>query len=238
MLNTNNLIDVMIIEDDEVAAVSYSKFIEKIDSLKVSFIANTGEQALELLENYQPKLILLDVFLPDIHGIELLWKIRNKYRNIDIILITASNDKKSVAEAIRGGVFSYLIKPVMMNRFISTLEKYKSITSKLDQKELFVQNEVDSLFLTSETSSKSTEVPSIKNFPKGIDKLTLNRIKEIIVNLSESVNADECAALAGVSHSTSRRYLEYLASEDLIEITIHHGTVGRPERRYQLKQPN
>ena len=236
MVNTKETIDVMIVEDDEIAANTYTTFIEKLDAFKVTFIANSGEQALQLLESHQPNLILLDVFLPDIHGIELLWEIRKRYRGIDIILITASNDTETVAEAIRGGAFNYIIKPVMMNRFISTLKKYQKITMKLGESQLFLQNEVDSLFYTNDTEKIAPKQENINKLPKGIDKLTLTRIKETMIKLNDSVSADECANLSGVSHSTARRYLEYLASENMIEVTIHHGAVGRPERRYQYKK--
>ncbi|MBU8905996.1 response regulator [Desertibacillus haloalkaliphilus] len=236
MKSQTQIIDVMIIEDDEVAASSYTKFAEKLDSFKVTYIANTAEQALDLLEHHQPKLILLDIFLPDMHGIELLWEIRKKHRGIDIILITASKDTETVGEAIRGGAFSYIIKPVMMNRFIDTLKKYQAMVHKLDEQQLFVQNDVDNLFPSTKKEPAAQPKEDKKQLPKGIDKFTLTRIKDQMATMTESVNADECARLIGVSHSTARRYLEYLASEQIVEITLQHGAVGRPERRYRVKR--
>ncbi|MFB4320814.1 response regulator, partial [Priestia sp. BR_2] len=119
---TENQINVMIIEDDSTAAQIYEQFIKKLEHFTVVATAGSGEQALELLTIFTPQLILLDVFLPDINGVELLWEIRKKYRGIDIILITAANDVETVGEAIRGGAFGYLMKPVIIDKFLSTLK--------------------------------------------------------------------------------------------------------------------
>ncbi|MGW6609989.1 response regulator [Peribacillus butanolivorans] len=80
-------ITVMIVEDDEVAVKIYEQFTRKLDHFSVIATASSGEQALELLQIFTPELILLDVFLPDINGVELLREIRKKYRGIDVILI-------------------------------------------------------------------------------------------------------------------------------------------------------
>ncbi|PTL39135.1 response regulator [Alkalicoccus saliphilus] len=124
-------IEVVIVEDDETAAAIYVEFINKIEGFSVPYIANSAEQALEMLKIKKPDLILLDVFLPDMNGIECMWEIRKNYNNIDFILITASNETDTVKEAIRGGAFSYIIKPVMMNRFLQTLDQYRQTFSQL-----------------------------------------------------------------------------------------------------------
>ncbi|MGO4888427.1 response regulator [Anaerobacillus sp. MEB173] len=228
-------IEVMIIEDDELAAGIYSEFISKLKSFKVTYISNNGEQAINILHRYKPQLILLDIYLPDINGVDLLWKIRNLYRDIDIILVTASNEVETVKEAIRGGAFSYIIKPVMMNKFLGTLTKYEETTRTLNKSEVFKQADVDSLFLSSENTTTQINKNEV-NLPKGIDKLTLIRIKEKLLTLNNSINANDFADIVGVSHSTARRYLEYLASLGIVEISINHGAVGRPERKYSYKK--
>lgn len=230
-------IEVMIIEDDELAAGIYSEFIQELDSFKVTYIANSGEQSLNVLDKYKPQLILLDIYLPDMNGIDLLWKIRKLYRDIDIILVTASNEIDTVKAAIRGGAFSYIIKPVMMNKFLNTLKKYEKTNRTLNNSKIVKQADVDSLFLSSE--NMSPELSKNENevaLPKGIDKFTLMRIKDKLLTLKDSINANDFSKMVGVSHSTARRYLEYLASLGIVEISINHGTVGRPERKYSYKK--
>ncbi|MDV2886596.1 response regulator [Alkalihalophilus pseudofirmus] len=231
-----NPIEVMIIEDDELAANIYAEFIGKLDNFKVTYIANTGEQAKNVLTQYEPHLILLDIYLPDTHGIELLWFIRKNYRKTDIILITASNEAETVREAIRGGAFSYIIKPVMLNKLLDTLNSYEQTTQTLNNSELIKQSDVDALFYSREKQQPAKAIENQSQLPKGIDKFTLSRIKDQLISTTESFNANEFSQSLKMSHSTARRYLEYLASQGDVEISIQHGTVGRPERKYRYKR--
>jgi response regulator of citrate/malate metabolism len=140
-----NLIQVMIVEDDTIAAKVYSQFTEKIEGYTVSSVAHTANEALAYLRTFKPQLILLDIYLPDMNGIDLLREIRTNYRGIDVIPITAANDAETVTEAIRGGVFSYLIKPVDVNKFSDELTRYKQTIKQLQMKKKMEQHEMRAL---------------------------------------------------------------------------------------------
>ncbi|UHA75090.1 response regulator [Paenibacillus sp. 481] len=250
-------ITAMIVEDDEIASKIVEQFAQR-NSFRVIATASTGQQALDLLEVFTPQIVLLDVYLPDMSGIELLWNIRRKHRGVDIILITAANDADTVSEAIRGGVFGYLIKPIMIDRFNDMLQRYTTVRKQLRTGLLMEQTEVDRLFIPGDKSTGSkrdttllTVTPlaattggaSSSSFlaatmlPKGIDKLTLKRLRDHLNHTRDAVSADELAALAGMSHSTVRRYLEFMVSQQELEIDIIYGTVGRPERKYKRLLP-
>src|SRR3954470_3026919 len=134
MYMAGNSIQVMIVEDDPVGAKIYKQFTENIEGFEASAIANSGKEALAYLQNFKPQLILLDIYLPDMNGIDLLRAIRIKYRGIDIIPITAANDAETITEAIRGGVFSYLIKPIDVKKFTDELNRYKLTMEQLQIK--------------------------------------------------------------------------------------------------------
>jgi response regulator of citrate/malate metabolism len=72
---------------------------------------------------------------------------------------------------------------------------------------------------------------------KGIDVRTLERIQACLARSNGFLSADEVAKLAGVSRSTARHYLVYLAEEQLAEEQLAYGTVGRPQCLYRLKSP-
>ncbi|MCT9853345.1 response regulator [Priestia megaterium] len=228
-------ISVMIVEDDEVAAKIYKQFTHKLDQFSVIATASSGEQALELLQIFTPKLILLDVFLPDINGIDLLWEIRKKHRTIDVILITAANDTETISEAIRGGAFGYLIKPIIIDKLLSTLKQYELTRIQLYSGKVIDQDKVDFLFHTNNTQNVREEFDDIPNLPKGIDKHTLKIVRNKVQEIKGSLNADELGQIVGISYSTMRRYLEYLVSCDEMEVEISYGAIGRPERKYKPK---
>ncbi|MBH5316981.1 response regulator [Paenibacillus sp. GSMTC-2017] len=231
---TDNYIKVMIVEDDNIAVKIYEQFTNKIDGFKIVASASDGNQALELLEVFTPDLLLLDVFLPDMRGIELLWKIRQSQLQIDVILITAANDSETVSEAIRGGAFSYMIKPIMIDKFTSTLERYKNIRTQLSDQQIVDQHVVDQLFRPVGPMTPIANNPSKENYlPKGIDKLTLKLVREKIMSIQVAVGVEELSEIAGMSYSTVRRYLEYMVSIEEVIIDINYGVVGRPERKYR-----
>jgi len=229
-----NPIQVMIVEDDPVGAKIYKQFTEKIEGFEISAVANSGNEAIAYLQTFKPQLILLDIYLPDMNGIDLLRAIRMKYRGIDIIPITAANDAETVTEAIRGGVFSYLIKPIDVKKFTDELTRYKLTMEQLQIKKTMDQKEIDSFFSLADNSNpKQTQR---KQLPKGIDKFTLMRVRDKLRFENGSVSAEELAVQLGITDSTARKYLEYLSAIDEMEVDIQYGSVGRPERKYKWKK--
>ncbi|MCD1158850.1 response regulator [Peribacillus frigoritolerans] len=227
-------ITVVIVEDDENAVNIYKQFTNQLDQFTVIATASTGKQALNILHAAQPDLILLDIFLPDMNGIDLLREIRREYRGIDVILITAANDTETVSEAIRGGAFGYLIKPIIIDKLLATLNQYDMTRRQLHNSNLVNQDKVDTLFRTISNSDTANDV-QINSLPKGIDKHTLKMVRSKIQNVNGSLNADELGQLVGISYSTMRRYLEYLVSCNEMEVEVLYGSVGRPERKYKIK---
>ena len=95
-------IEVLIVEDDIRIADIHRRFTEKIEGFKVIGTATTGEQAKEWLELVKPQLVLLDVYLPDMQGTELVTYIRHHLHDTDIIMITAASETDVVRHALRG----------------------------------------------------------------------------------------------------------------------------------------
>lgn len=225
-------IKVIIVEDNQETASIYKQFTDQLDQFEVIATAGSGKQAVDLLQVVQPHLILLDVYLPDTNGIELLKEIRKNYWGIDVILITAANDTETVSQAIRGGAFGYLIKPIIIDKFISTLQEYDLMRTQLRQREVIDQANVDAMFRTA-GNEKQSGVPEQAQLPKGIDKHTLKLVRDKVQANGRSLNADAYSQLLGISYSTTRRYLEYLVSCGEMEVEVVYGSIGRPERKYK-----
>ena len=220
-------IQIIIIEDDEKIAEIQRIFTEKISGFTVTGIANSIQEGEEMLQVLRPDLVLLDIFFPDGNGIELLWKIRKEYKETDIVLITAAKEKDIFQEALRGGVFDYILKPLNFTRFQNMLNRYLEHRKKLQKIVTIKQSDVD-VFLYQEKKDVSHK----DDLPKGIDPITLHKISQIIESISsEGINAEQAGEKIGVSRTTSRRYLEYLVANGVIKADLFYGTLGRPERR-------
>lgn len=221
----------LIVEDDVKIAEIQRIFTEKIANYSVVGIAHTLAEAEEIIEILEPDLVLLDIFFPDGNGIDLLWKIRAHQKKTDVVLITAAKEVEFFEEGLRGGVFDYILKPLIFSRFAGTLEKYRIHRKNLTKMNKVSQSEVDR-FLHQDTRVSG----SVEELPKGIDAITLKKIEKMLEKIgSEGISADKAGNLVGVSRTTSRRYLEYLVSSGVIVADLYYGTLGRPERVYRKK---
>ncbi|WP_191560203.1 response regulator [Metabacillus idriensis] len=220
------MIKVAIAEDDFRIADIHEKFLETFNEIVVVGKSLNGEQTLQLLKTKEPDLLLLDVYLPDMLGSELLPLIREMFPRVSIIMITAATDKIFLEKALSYGVENYLIKPVSRERFDDIIKKFIKKHSLLSSDKQVNQNYIDLLF------SKENNQNSEKGFPKGIDEITLGKVKAVLQANRNGLSAEEVSKEIGASRITARRYLEYLSSVNQLKAEVVYGIVGRPERKY------
>jgi two-component system CitB family response regulator len=218
---------VMIIEDDLAIAELHHKYLSQLSGLEVVGIATTRMEAEMQLEILNPDLLLMDVYLPDGTGLEILNTLRAKNQTCDVILITAARDVDTLQTAMRGGVVDYLLKPIMFPRLEVALKKYLAQRERFDVAGSLDQSQVDKMFQSNNISETGA-----KRLPKGIDSVTLDKIRDLFPG-EEMLTADEAGEKIGANRTTARRYLEYLISSGELEADLNYGTVGRPKRCYK-----
>ena len=220
-------LSVVIAEDDENICDIQARFIDRISGFELVGIGQTFSESEEVIDVFRPDLVLLDMCFPDGDGVELLRKIRQTYLDTDVICVTAAKDVATLQEALRGGVFDYVLKPVTFTRFQETLTRFLEHRRKLSEAENLDQSIVDRII-----SAGSLTAPGERT-PKGIDSLTLEKVESCIQKLAEdSIGADGLGKKLGISRTTARRYLEYLVTKGAVSPSLEYGSVGRPERRY------
>ena len=234
-MSTIKDIEVLIVEDDLRVAEIQKRFIEQIPGFQTIGIAASYLEAKSFIEVMEPDLLLLDVYFPDMNGLDLLKETKIRGKQMNVIMITATKEMHKVQEAITIGVFDYILKPVIFERFKVALLRYQEYNRKLTffrERDLQVtQEQVDKL-LRKEIEGSIQE----KNYlPKGIDPLTLEKVLEVLERTNLGLTAEFVAKEMGVSRTTARRYLEHLITEEKIEADLAYGTVGRPERVYLVK---
>ena len=139
-------IEVLIIEDDVRVADVHRRFLQKIEGFQVIACAHTGEEALDWLLSFSPQLILLDVYLPDVIGIDLIDKIQAIRPNTNIILITAATEAHIVQDAYRKNVTDYILKPFTFEQLKESIEKYRMKHFILQNDEKFTQEKIQQLW--------------------------------------------------------------------------------------------
>lgn len=219
---------VLIVDDDPKIAEIHRHFTEKVAGFSVCGIADSLEDAEKMAELLQPDLILLDLYFPEGLGTEVLWQLRARRQATDVILITAAKELEPLQEAMHGGVFDYILKPVMFPRFAEALQRFSQHRRQLQAGSSLDQQEIDRLLHPYKSSS-----PGEPALPKGVDPLTLKKVRAVFTQPHpEGFSAEEVSQLIGTSRTTARRYLEYLTAAGQLTAELIYGAVGRPERKY------
>lgn len=223
--------DVLIVEDDFRIADLIADRVDQVDAFQTVQKTKTGEETLRYLREtgISPAVILLDVYIPDVSGLELLWSLKNSpARDSEIIMITAATETETIREALHAGIFDYIIKPIDFDRLDQSLHQIRQKRMLLQERSHMDQQAVDAV-VQKEGESSTGELP------KGIDAYTLKRIKSVFASETDSLSAFKAAGEAGVSRPTARRYLEYLAGTGYLAVASSYGEPGRPQRLYYKK---
>lgn len=224
-------LNILIVEDETPLAEMHAEFIRQNGGCRQIWLAGTLAQARTMVERFKPDLILLDNFLPDGQGIELLRELTLSGYAGGIVFITAASDMDTVAEALRYGVFDYLIKPLAYDRLAHTLLRFSQRHQALKDKALLNQRRIDQMFNTYARGEPMATLPA------GIDELTLVKIRGLFEQPSASHTAESVAQQMGLSRTTARRYLEFCTAAQQLRAEIIYGKVGRPQRIYRPAQP-
>ncbi|UOY01975.1 response regulator [Blastococcus sp. PRF04-17] len=228
------MIRVLIVDDDFMVAKVHAGFVAALDGFEVVGTASTGAAALDEVRRLRPDLVLLDVYLPDTTGLDVLRRLRANGADTDVIVISAARDVDSIRTALHGGVLNYLVKPFDRRTFEARLRDYAALRSELSELGEAGQGDVDRLFGTARGSAVRQPVST----PKGIAPETLALVRETLAAAGEGgLSATECSERTGLARVSARRYLEQLVTVGEAEVRQRYGTAGRPERRFTMRGP-
>lgn len=223
------MISVLVVDDDFRVAKIHSSFVSRVDGFQVVGLAHSGADTMRLVKQVEPDLILLDLYLPDVFGLDLLNQLRVQGLRSDVIVISAGNESTTVQQAVQLGVTNYLLKPFKFADLQQRLKDYQQQRSSRPSRRLGDQSEIDRLFGRPGTSL-------LDQLPKGLSPETATLILTEIAESPSGLSASECASQVGVSRVSARRYLEHYASQGLMSVSLRYGSAGRPERRYALSR--
>lgn len=225
-------IRVLIVEDDPMVADINKNYAEAVPGYSVIGIAKNGREALDMIDRLQPDLLILDNYLPEVSGLEVLATLRRQERPLDIIMITAADDTVTVSKAMRLGIVAYITKPFKFDRYRAVLETYRQLRLEIGSKQHLDQHAIDRLATISLGSAGQEQ----EDLPKNYQSQTKERIVQFLISQQQAQSAEEVATSVGLSRVTARRYLELLVEQGLVERTLDYLTVGRPVHRFRLKK--
>jgi response regulator of citrate/malate metabolism len=225
--STSN-VRVLVVEDEPLVAEAHAAYTSRVAGFEVVGVAHSATEAARMLGEREVDLVLLDMYLPDGHGLGLLRSLRAGGALVDVIAVTSARDAEMVRRAVAHGVVLYLIKPFTFPMFRAKLEQYADYRRQLGAApDEVVQDEVDRMLGSLRVATSDGALP------KG---LTAERLHEAMDHLRTSpgvLSARELAERLDSSRVTARRYLEHLADVGLVARALRYGGSGRPEVEYR-----
>ncbi|MBF6181690.1 response regulator [Nocardia otitidiscaviarum] len=218
------MIRVLVVDDDFMVARVHSGYVSRTAGFEVAGVAHTGGEALRMIGELRPDLVLLDIYLPDIDGLSVLRGIRET-AEADVIVVSAADHVDTIRAAVRGGVLHYLIKPFTYGALHDQLRHFATLHTKLSGLDRAAQADIDQVFGARPSGTIA--------LPKGLTAHTADLVARVLRAADTDLSAQECAAAAALSRVSARRYLEYFVDTARAEVRLRYGGTGRPERRYR-----
>src|SRR5690349_11387608 len=212
---------VLVVEDEPVALEAHAAYVARVPGFVVAATAATSHEALRALQSTEVDVVLLDMHLPDRHGLDVIRAMRAGGHRADVIAVTSARDLDVVRAAVSLGVVQYLLKPFVFATLRDRLEAYRDYRAQLaDRGQLSTQAEVDRLV----AGVRSTPVV----LPKGMGADLLAKVTRVLRDAGDGLSASELGEALGVSRVTARRYAEYLSDSRLAVRSQRYAGAGRP----------
>ncbi|HQI42273.1 MAG: hypothetical protein B6D44_05265 [Ignavibacteriales bacterium UTCHB2] len=187
-----NKTDVIIIEDNELLRDSLKEAINNSDSIQCHYSFSSGEAALDLIEEKElvPDIILLDIGLPGMNGIELIPELKKLSPASKIIIITIHDDDENIFNAICAGASGYLLKDLSSEKIVSSIGEVMNGGAPMN---LHIAKKVLNMFRDQNIKSAGYELTE--------------REKEILSLLVEGLSKRQIAEKIFLSHHTVDSHL-------------------------------
>jgi response regulator of citrate/malate metabolism len=220
---------VLVVDDDFMVARVHSGYVARIAGCEVVGVAHTGAAALSAVRELRPDLVLLDVYLPDMSGIDVLRALRSGAPDDpSVLVITAADDAPTVAGALHGGAAHYLVKPFDSQVLAGHIARIGAVRAALAGLGHAGQDDIDAVF--------GSRPARAARLPKGLTAETAELVARALrEHGGEDLSASECADLTALSRVSARRYLEHFVATGAATVRLRYGGTGRPERRYRAR---
>ncbi len=220
-------IRVLVVEDEPVAAEAHAAYVARVEGFTVVATVGTSQAAMKALQEREVDVVLLDMHLPDRHGLDVVRAMRAGGHAADVIAVTSARDLDVVRSAVSLGVVQYVLKPFVFATLRDRLTAYRSYREQVAQAPpLGTQADVDEVFAGARAQAPAT-------LPKGMSEDLLGRVTRALRQATPGRSASELGEELGVSRVTARRYAEYLCEHRLAVRSPRYAGAGRPEVEYR-----
>ena len=217
----------VIVEDDPMVSFLNQSYLESDGRFQVIRSFRDGAAARDWLLRNPADLLILDVYMPRLTGLELLRVLRSHSVEADAILVTAAQDARTVDALLKLGAVDYLVKPFTRRRFQQALDAF-CLHREAVSGGVVTQEALDHLFPAPAPRADPCAPP-----PKGMQESTLERMRSCLSSAPpEGLSSEAIARQTGLSVVTVRHYMRYLLEQGAAVSSVKYDTGGRPSRLY------
>ncbi|MFC0041312.1 response regulator [Actinomadura rayongensis] len=216
------MIRVLVVDDDYRVADLHARFVAAVPGFETVGIAHTAAAALRAARRDRPDLVLLDQYLPDTSGTEIIGAL-----GCEVIMLTAAGDAATVRRALAGGAVNYLVKPFTQRDLADRLAAYARYRAHLDGSRPLDQSAIDRAVRLLHQGDRLDS-----GARKGRSAHTAGLVGDAVRTAGRPTTATEIADRLGLSRATAQRYLADLAADGRVSVRLRYGSTGRPEHRY------
>jgi DNA-binding NarL/FixJ family response regulator len=191
------VINVLLVEDHHLVRSGLRALLEQEEGVCVVGEAADGEEAIQMACDLRPDLVLMDLKLPKIDGIEATRQIKDRHGEIEVLVLSAYEDDESVFQAIQAGASGYVLKDITPTNLIRAIRSVRAGMSTVHPG--ITRRLLDRISLISRT-----RVPGALTLHS--DGLTPREV-EILVGIASGLSSRELAARLFVSESTVKSHL-------------------------------
>jgi two-component system, NarL family, response regulator LiaR len=194
IMREKNIIKVMVADDHPMVRHGIRTVFEAYDDIVLVAEAENGRQAIKMCEDYQPEIILMDMIMPVLDGVQATQYIINKWPDKKIIAMTSFNDNDLIKKSLKAGAVSYILKTISGAKLVKLIKDVN--------KGNFILTPQATKILLSE----------LRGSPDGNFKLT-NREKEILTLIVEGLSNKQIAKRLFLSSSTVQFHVSNILSK-------------------------
>ncbi len=204
------MINVLIVDDQNLFAESLKTFIHNYtEDIRVAGIAPDGREALKVQEELNPDLVLMDVHMPELNGVETTRLLLEKDPNLKIIMLSTYDEDEYVRQALGYGASGYLLKDLSPTELIASIRAVNSGVSQISPR--LINNLINSIH-----KEDRAALNELSEQMEWIEKLT-KREKEIFTLIATGYDNDQIAAELSISERTVRNHVSIIYSKLNIE---------------------
>jgi len=213
-MSSDTPIRIMLADDHAVVRAGYTFLLENVDDIKVIAEASGGEEAVTLYAELQPDILVIDLTMPGMDGLEALRRIRRDFRDAKILVFTMHEDTAFVERALEGGASGYISKN-------SSPEVLVEAVRKLAAGDIYIDAGIAQAMVVQKTRGKDSPFASLSS-----------REYQILYMFAEARSMEDIAAELSLSSKTVANYLTQIkdklqvhSTAELVRLAISKGLV-------------